>query len=114
MKKFDEYEVVEWDGKTPLYVWDKDKYLYSESDADEYCEDNDLARQDLKLKLCEPVYLSTVPSEYWNDELPEGDDELPAEMAAALTAFNEFIGTLPPTAWMPGHKRVILKPEVKP
>jgi hypothetical protein len=65
-------EFKEWDGKTPLVVFDTDTYFFDESDLGDYCENHNIKEVDLNLVLCEPTYAHEIePNEYYCDDLPE-------------------------------------------
>lgn len=95
----------------PKKEWDGHGYVYSEAadeyfDADqlkEYCEENDLAPEDLRLVICEPNYARQIDEEdVANDNLTE-DGDLPIEIAEALEALNKVIrDCATPISWGPG------------
>lgn len=39
-ERYFSYPVVEWDGSTPIVIFDDDRYFFSEDDLLEYCENN--------------------------------------------------------------------------
>lgn len=94
-----------WDGETFLYSDAHDKYFQDlESLADhlsDYDDDDKYTLEDLRLIICEPNYARQVESDFWCDELPE-DGDIPAEMKAAMKAFNEVIKRQAPLSWSPG------------
>lgn len=90
-----------WDGEAPLYSEKYDEYLYSEDAVNYLAEEHDCSIESLRLIICEPTRFSTLDASFFYDDLPE-DGELPAELEAAIDAFNSVIETLPPASWSPG------------
>jgi hypothetical protein len=93
-----------------VYSDSEDKYFDSLDDAMEYAEDEGEELEDLRLLLCVPNYAKEIDSDQWADDLPDdADGELPAELLAALEAFNaairkgKFI-----LSWSPGKYAVEL------
>lgn len=99
----------EWDGKTPVVLFDNDTYFFSEDDIEYYCDDNELKPEDLRLLICEPLCLSQIDYDYWNDDLPE-DGELPPKVEEALKALNKAIEEEGTVSWWPGKFRTEYKP----
>lgn len=100
-------ERVEWDGETPIYSDSADRYFYSIEEVDDYLYDTDTTRDDLRLLLCEPVFLSRIDDDRWCDDLPE-EGALPDEVKAALDNLNEVLLSVGPVSWKPGKKAVAL------
>ena len=76
-KRFASLEKKPWDGKTPLCIWDDDRYFWCEDDLFDYCFDLGLKPSDIKLVICEPVYVSEIePNDHYSNDLPdEGEVE---------------------------------------
>lgn len=98
--------VVKWDGDTPLYSETLAQYFFNEEALYDYLG-TDI---DLKLLICEPVYLREVAEWYWEEQLPETADMLSdvasKELLAALDKLNKIISDHKPIAWTPGESRV--------
>lgn len=101
---------IEWDGSTPLCLYQDDKYFFDEDDIIMFCEDDDIDPSSLQLCICEPNYYQQVTSEAIapEDVAPEDyDGYLPKEIQAALDMLNEAIEKYDkPFAWSQGIKRV--------
>lgn len=97
-ENYENLEFKEWDYETPLCLYKSDTYFFDEDSVFDYCEENDITLEDLKLVLCKPNYLFHISSDYWIDILPE-DCDIPKELEKRLDDLNEFISTLKPISW---------------
>lgn len=101
--------VVEWDGKTPLCLFDDDKYFFSEDEVLDYCEEEGVAPSNLQLVVCEPQYAHQVdPDEEYQDLMPEDQymADVAPEIVEAFNALNEAIEKCDkPLSWVAGTKR---------
>lgn len=101
---------VEWDGSTPLCLFEDDKYFYDEDDICQYCEDNEIESTQLRLVLCEPNSYTEVDVDAIapEDVSPEDyDGDLPKEIQEALDNLNKVIREYKkPFTWSAGKKRV--------
>lgn len=116
-EKYNSLELVDWDGKAPLSLFDGDEYFYDEDSIMDYIE-NEGIEGELQLVLCEQVY----PNKFCLDDLVE--DHLPEDFRVEdlenknqkYTAsevediVNEYLKTLSPV-YYPGNKRVKLRLE---
>jgi len=99
----------EWDGQTPLFSDVYDKYFFGEEELREYCEYNDMAPSDLRLYLCVPNYARELDASYFDDDLADDADDLPYEIAAAITAFNATLKAYgKPLSWSPGNVAAVV------
>lgn len=89
-EKYYTLELVEWDGETPLCIFDADTYFSNEDDIISYCEDHDIKPSELMLVLCRITTFSTIDFEHWMDEVHE-DWEASNEFEQKLKEFNEFL-----------------------
>lgn len=90
-KRFAALERKPWDGKTPLCLYDDDRFFWSEDDLTDYCEEYGYEPEDLKLLICEPTYAREIdPNDYYCDDLPE-DGEIDGDLAAAFDELNKII-----------------------
>ena len=55
-----------WDGKTMLYSLAADKYYHSLEEAEDDLEEHD-SLEDLRLVICEPIYLHPLEADHWHD-----------------------------------------------
>jgi len=100
-------EFKEWDGITPVCIYDTDTYFFDEDDIRDYCNDNECESEDLMLVLCKPNYPSQIESYIWEDILPE-DGDIPKALQDKMDELNKFIQTLPPFSWSQGNKRTTI------
>ena len=91
-----------WDGKTMLYSLAADKYYHSLEEAEDDLEEHD-SLEDLRLVICEPIYLHPLEADHWHDELPDDDDRLPVILEEAIAAFNKATESCPPLSYQPGR-----------
>jgi len=102
IEAYDKMPFKEWDGKTPLVLFNDDQYFFHEEDIEIYLDDNELKPEDLRLMICEPNYLSPVNPDIWSDIWPE-DHDLPKEVDEALSKLNEVIKKQKPFSWSEGR-----------
>lgn len=107
-KTYSNYQYKEWDGKTPLALYNSDTFFWDADCIEDYLEDNNLEPKDLKLVYCRPEYLSEIDTEQWVESLPE-DGELPKEFNEKLNEFNAFIRKQNPVSWFPDKYRTEYK-----
>lgn len=109
-EKYLRLEFEEWDEKTPLVIYDTDTYFFDIESLQDYIEENEVDIKDLRLVICEPVYLMEVNEEYWADVLPE-DWELSdvcQNVADKLKELNEAISKARVASWWAGKKRTTI------
>lgn len=104
--KWDEMQLdaIDWDGKTPLNVYDTDKYLWNADDVSDYIEEHG---EDARLVLCEPDNGRHFEmSEYLCDSLPEDGDIDDQEINDIV---NKWIAGHAPYSWWPSDIPVRVK-----
>jgi len=108
-QRYDAMEKVEWDDVGMLYSMTSDKYFDTWEEIEDYCddEDNHADIKELRLVICEPVYLDPVNEDRWADDLQDGQD-LPDEVYTALEEFNKVLREVGPVSWTPGNKAAIV------
>lgn len=100
--------LVEWDGKTPLCIWGDDQYFFSEDDIEQYCEDHEVDKSQLRLELCKETAFGQINiGEIFMDDLHE-DWEADAELSELEDKLNAYLKTASTRTWVPGNKRVQL------
>lgn len=104
--------LIEWDGVTPLCLYNEDKYFFDEDDIVMYCEDSEIPSTDLQLCICTPNKYTEVDVDAIapEDVSPEDyDGDLPKVIQDALDALNKVIREYPkPFTWSQGKQRVIV------
>lgn len=112
-EKYLRLEYKEWDGETPLCIYDTDTYFFNIEEIEDYVEEEEIKTEDLKLVICEPAYLSEVCEDYWEDVLPEDwsvEDICPI-VAQKLKELNEAISKARVASWWAGKCRTAIKSE---
>lgn len=88
-----------WDGTTPVTLHDGDEFFFDAESFVNWCADNDVRPEDVRLVHCKPQHLSTIDEDHFADDLPE-DGELPPAIAEALAALNTAIQAhTKPVSW---------------
>ncbi len=114
-KRYSELPFEEWDGVTPLAIYDDNEYFFSYDDIVDYLDgfdDEEMKSEDLRLVICEPNKMREVSSDYWDDIWPENLEHLPDEIETALEQFNKVIREAKPLSWRHGKKRTIVMIDV--
>jgi RNA polymerase subunit RPABC4/transcription elongation factor Spt4 len=104
-------EFREWDGETPLVIYNSDFYLFDLDDLTECIAENGIIG--LQLMICEPNYCPELSEEYFAEEfLPENYDslvEFDEGLVLKIKELNEYIRTLKPISWTEGKYRTEYK-----
>jgi hypothetical protein len=109
-ERYNQLPFKEWDGKTPLALWDDDTFFFDVDDIECYLEDNEVEASDLRLVICWPNYPDEINIEQWSELLPEdGDGYFPKEFETKIKEFNEFLKTMKPLSWSPSKTRTEFK-----
>lgn len=84
-----------------VYSESRDKYYDSIDEAiedakEDYAEDEEGCGQgvqiaDLRLMHCKPVYARTLDADFFEDNLPSEDFDIPQELEDAIEAFNKAV-----------------------
>ena len=99
-----------WDGVTPLYSDAFHVYFFSWDEVLEYLDDIEYPEElfdDLRLLICEPVYLQEVEGDYFENSLSD-DGALPSDVVDALEDLNTVIRGQGPVSWFPGKYVAII------
>jgi hypothetical protein len=107
-KRFLAMPIIEWDGETPLCVFNGDQYFYDEGQIEDYCEENEIEKENLKLVLCEPMRLPILKNDFFDSCLDE-DSDLPDALQTAINTFNKSVKVFDDLPWGPGKFRVEVK-----
>ncbi|WP_445494636.1 hypothetical protein [Photorhabdus sp. SF281] len=111
-EEFNAMERKEWDWETPIVIFNTDQYLWNECDLLEYCDENNVSPQELKLVICEPNFPDEIDGEYYfRNDLPD-DGELPAELQRAFDILNIAIRNCGPLSWSQGNIAAIIGDDV--
>lgn len=107
---------LEWDGETPLVLFDTDIYFFGEDEIYDYIYNEELDKDQidqLQFMICEPNYLREISLDYWSDIFPEDFDEdrhIPHFMKK-LNEFNDYISKHEPISWSESKFRTTVKLE---
>ncbi len=115
-EKYNKLDLVEWDGETPLCLFDGDEFFYSPDDVESYIDSNNIECE-LQLVLCREVYPQDFClNDFVEDHLPEdfGIDDLENEKQKYSAGeiekiVNDYLKALSPV-WYPSNKRVKYTP----
>jgi hypothetical protein len=105
VKRYNKYPFKEWNGTDIVYSDSADMYFSDAGEIEEYCEENDVKPEDLRLRLCKPNYISEIDGSQWDDMLPEDVDHFPKAVQDAIDAFNKLVPTFPPLSYSPDKIR---------
>ena len=83
------FDLVEWDGETPLVLFGGDEWFYSYDDILFFCEENETTPESLMMQLSEPMYC-VLGEDTFESFLPV-DEDYPAWLTEAVDAFNESV-----------------------
>lgn len=113
---YDSMSFMEWDGDTPLVLFDSDVYFFSEDEIYDYIYENELDTDqidELKFVICSPNRLSTIELDYWSDYFPEDHDpeRHDPELVKKLDEFNSFLESYKPISWSESKFRTTVKLE---
>ena len=78
-KRYFAKDFKEWDGKTPLVIFDTDIYLNDKDDIIFHCEDNNIESEDLHLMICEKTEIPTFDISHFIDDEWDWDYDIPNE-----------------------------------
>lgn len=104
VEAWENMEIVEWDGETPLCDWGTNRYFFDEESVEEYVAESDYPM----LVVCEPNKGRHFELEEWLcDELAEDAEPCePVEVVHAVEVINRWL-TSTTFSWLPGNKRVV-------
>jgi len=90
---FQHFERIEWDGKTPICIFDDDQFFFDMDELEIWCEEHDCTPQDLQLVLCKPTYASPIDDDMYYDDLPEDMslEDVAPELASRINDLNNWI-----------------------
>lgn len=114
-KKLEIYKAMpfkEWNVPDPLYSETADKYFYDSDELLDYCEEEGISIESLRLVICEPVYPREINlSELYSDLLPDNTEgELPKYLQDLEDKLNQTIQERKePLSWIPGKYRTEVK-----
>ena len=103
IKRYNAMPKEVWNEVGMLYSDALDKYFSYWGEIEDYCEDEGIGIDKLRLIICEPDYLPLIPDDYGSDVLPE-DGELPDSVIKAIEDFNKIIQDAGPVSWYPSNR----------
>ena len=90
-ERFNSFPNKEWDGNSPIALFDGEEFFFDYSALSDYCEDHDTSPEKLMLVHCRPNYAREIdPNELYCDELPE-DGEVDGNLAEEFEKLNRYI-----------------------
>ena len=107
-KRYQSLPKEKWNETGGLYSDVADKYFWSWDEVEEYCDEENIEQDKLRLMICEPQYLPFISDDFGCDELAE-DGELPDRVIQAIEDFNKVIKDTGAISWYPSKKAAILK-----
>jgi len=108
LQRYENREVVEWGFEIPVYSEYLDQFFLSNDDVEDYLYDEiELTFDDLRLVLCNPIYLHPIDTAYWLDDLPE-EVELSENIQDLLNELNSALREEGPVSWTPGKYAAVL------
>jgi hypothetical protein len=96
----------EWDGETPLVLFNTDTYFFSEDELAEYCEEHEVLRESLQLVICTPQTGRRVDAmDFLEDVLVEdaSEHDIPAPIIEAVEQLNKAIEAAGAFSWTQGR-----------
>jgi hypothetical protein len=119
--KYNKLRHMDWDGETPLCLFDDDVFFFSEDEIYDYIEnldynadDEDKTKvEDLMLVICTPNHAPEIDYlELCEDILPDTDHPerlLSKELSDKLAEVNKLISEHKPISWSGGPFRTTIK-----
>ena len=92
--RYNNFKRVQWDRKTPICLYDGDRYFFDEDDLLCYCDDEDILPSSLRLVLCEPQYANEIDyDELYCDSLAEDSSmyDVDPKLADMFDKINAYI-----------------------
>lgn len=99
---------LEWNGETPLVIYDSDEYFFNAESVEEYMQENEIDENDLQLMICSPNYCCQIDEDYFSGEMPENFESLSdfdKILVQKLKEINKYIAKLKPISWSEGEFR---------
>jgi len=90
-QRYQSYPRKPWDGAGMIYSELLDRYFSDLEEAEYESTDDGLTLSELRLVHCRPNYVRPIESDYFSDELPSDDDDIPSEVEEALAQFNKAV-----------------------
>lgn len=104
--KYLKLDLVEWNGKDVLNIYNDDKYFFDTDEIEEYCEENDIESKDLRLVTCYKTSFSPIDWETIEKEQTHEDWEPSDEFVFKVDEFNKWLTSQSTNTWMPTNKRI--------
>lgn len=100
LERFEALPRADWDGVAMLYSDTRSEFYRDLDEAEDVLEDGETLA-DLRLLICRPIYPRQLDSEFFGDNLPEGEERLPPVVEQAIEAFNAAVAGVI-LSWEPG------------
>lgn len=109
-KVYESLEFKEWDGETPLVIFDDDTYFFDEDSIHDYAEEHGVKVESLWLVICQPVHLHEYEiNEDHVDELPDDHLVEDGDVLDAVEALNAAIKKAGPIGWEDGSEKTTVR-----
>lgn len=105
-----EYPEKPWDGLGALFADAFDEYFFDLDCLYEFCYDNEVTPDELRLVHCQGQYAPLLDENYLCDVLPEDEYDIPRELADAMEAFNAVARKAGPLSYYPAKVRATVPP----
>lgn len=116
IEKYLTYPEKDWDLNSIVYSHYYDKFFNDIDELEDFlaCEEEEGEEiptlTNLRLVHCQANYPREIDGDFWADDLPENQDELPKELCQKIDEFNAFLKTMKPLSYSPAKIRAIFNP----
>jgi hypothetical protein len=112
-ERFKALPAKDYDG-SPVCIWGDDTFFWDLDGILDFCEENEVKKEELQLVFCVPNTPPQVSWDHFNDEVPDDSDGnvFSKEMIDAVEHLNEIIRAHKPISWSGGNVRVTFGKEV--
>lgn len=109
VERYKKLERREWNLRDPLYSEGHDQWFYDDESIWDYIVEHGCTLESLRLVTAKPQYLREIDIDYFVDELPEDEENLPDEVQDAINTLNNVIRKTPPVSWVPDKYAAIVE-----
>jgi len=106
-ERYSQLEHKDWDGETPLCIYQNDQFFFSQCEFEDYCKDKEIDPNEVLLVLCEKYKYPSLNEEYF-DEFDD-EHELMEELKSMIKDFNNKLEKLDTRWWIDSRFRTTIK-----